>query len=236
MACSSRRRSWPRRWATEADARLGEAPGEQPLPASRLLKSASAAVELFGWGPPLQGKSFASGGGRRCKGKSFASGGGRRCKGFASAAWFRVLLQHAGAVHPCTARTKSPCSDVLRDRGVRRFGGHCLRAAGTGIDEATDIQVAKDAVVRGLGASRPWMACARLLEPGMAQPGDAHDPRTAAAPPDAYGLRRFSDWPDPASITGEEPKKKATSPGGFFHRADGSGTPAPEPGQPKAAA
>ena len=178
MACSSRRRSWPRRWATEADARLGEAPGEQPLPASRLLKSASAAVELFGWGPPLQGKSF-------------ASGGGRRCKGISSAAWFRVLLQHAGAVHPCTARTKSPCSDVLRDRGVRRFGGHCLRAAGTGIDEATDIQVAKDAAVRGSGASRPWMACARLLEPGTAQPGDAHDPRTAAAPPEGDIPRCF---------------------------------------------
>ena len=86
-----------------------EASREQPLPASRLLKSASAAVELFGWGPPLQGKSF-------------ASGGGRRCKGISSAAWFRVLLQHAGAVHPCTARTKSPCSDVLRDRGGPGFG------------------------------------------------------------------------------------------------------------------
>ena len=61
----------------------------------------------------------ASGRGRRCKGKSFASGGGRRCKGISSAAWFRVLLQHAGAVHPGStqtrpARTKSPCSDVRR--------------------------------------------------------------------------------------------------------------------------
>ncbi len=50
----------------------------------------------------------------RAKAKASASGGGRRCKGISSAAWFRVLLQHAGAVHPCTARTKSPCSDVLR--------------------------------------------------------------------------------------------------------------------------
>ena len=64
--------------------------------------------------------------------------------------------------------------------------------AGAGIDEATDIQMAKDAVVRGSGASRPWMACARLLEPGTAESGDAHDPRTAAAPPEARGLRRFS--------------------------------------------
>ena len=63
-----------------------------------------------------------SGGGRRCKGKSFASGRGRRYKGISSAAWLRVLLQHAGAVHPCTARTKSPCSDVLRDRGGPGFG------------------------------------------------------------------------------------------------------------------
>ena len=80
-------------------------------------------------GPPLQSQSqsesesesesesFASGGGRRCKSRAEApaSGGGRRYKGISSAAWFRVLLQHAGAVHPCTARTKSPCSDVLRD-------------------------------------------------------------------------------------------------------------------------
>ena len=50
----------------------------------------------------------------RAKAKASASGGGRRCKGISSAAWFRVLLQYAGAVHPCTARTKSPCSDVLR--------------------------------------------------------------------------------------------------------------------------
>ena len=67
-------------------------------------------------------------------------------------------------------------------RGVFRFGGHCLRPVGAGIDEATDIQLAKDAVVRGSGASRPWMACARLLEPWTAQSGDAHDPRTTAAP------------------------------------------------------
>ena len=51
---------------------------------------------------------------RRCKGNSFASGGGRRYKGFAFAAWFRVLLQHAGVVHPCTTRTRTPCIGVLR--------------------------------------------------------------------------------------------------------------------------
>ena len=138
-----------------------------------------------GGGRRCKGKSFASGGGRRCRGKSLASGRGRRCKGISSAAWFRVLLQHAGAVHPCTARTKSPCSDVLRDRGVRRFGGHFLQPHRAGIDEATDIHLAKDAAVRGSGASRPWMACARLLEPWTAESGDAPDPRTAAAPPEA---------------------------------------------------
>ena len=51
------------------------------------------------------------------------------------------------------------------------------------LDETSGLNVAKDAVVRGSGASRPWMACARLLEPGTAESGDAHDPRTAAAPP-----------------------------------------------------
>ena len=131
-------------------------------------------------GPPLQGQS-----------ESIGFGRGRRYKGISSAAWFRVLLQHAGAVHPCTARTKSPCSDVLRDRGVPRFGGHFLQPHRAGIDEATDIHLAKDAAVRGSGASRPWMACARLLEPWMAESGDAHDPRTAAAPPEADKLQCF---------------------------------------------
>ena len=121
--------------------------------------------------------------GRRYKGKSFASGRGRRYKEISSAAWFRVLLQYAGAVHPCTARTKSPCSDVLRGVVFLASARDLFRHVGANIDEATDIQVAKDAAVRGSGASRPWMACARLLEPWMAQPGDAHDPRTAAAPP-----------------------------------------------------
>ena len=60
--------------------------------------------------------------------------------------------------------------------------GHFFWYAGAGIDEATDIQVAKDAAVRGSGASRPWMACARLLEPRTAESGDAPDPRTTAAP------------------------------------------------------
>ena len=142
----------------------------------------------------------------RAKAKALASGGGRRCKGISSAAWFRVLLQHAGAVHPCTARTKSPCSGVLRSMAFIASARHSFWHAGAGIYEATDLQVAKDAVVRGSGASRPWMACARLLEPGTAESGDAHDPRTTAAPPEASQHRRFSTWPDLASLQpGEEP-------------------------------
>ena len=62
---------------------------------------------------------------------------------------------------------------------------HSFWHAGAKIDEATDLQSAKDAVVRGSGASRPWMACARLLEPGTAQSGDAPDPRITAAPAEA---------------------------------------------------
>ena len=80
--------------------------------------------------------------------------------------------------------------------------------AEAGIDEATDIEVAKDAVVRGSGASRPWMACARLLEPWTAEPGDAPDPRTAAAPPEANALRRFSTFPSSAALVWERPKTK----------------------------
>ena len=46
----------------------------------------------------------------------------------------------------------------------------------------------------------------RLLEPGTAESGDAHDPRTTAAPPEASQHRRFSTWPDLASLQpGEEP-------------------------------
>ena len=57
------------------------------------------------------------------------------------------------------------------------------------LDETSGLNVAKDAAVRGSGASRPWMACARLLEPWMAESGDAHDPRTAAAPPEGDNPR-----------------------------------------------
>ena len=103
--------------------------------------------------------------------------------------------------------------------------GHFFWYAGAGIDEATDIQVAKDAAVRGSGASRPWMACARLLEPGTAESGDAPDPRTAAAPPEAENSSALrphcrgstrSQW-TPAHFDlagsgipqlGEEPKKE----------------------------
>ena len=206
-------------------------------------------------GPPLQSQSesesesFASGGGRRCKSRAEApaSGGGRRYKGISSAAWFRVLLQHAGAVHPCTARTKSPCSDVLRGLVLPASAGcsqpisytsHSRQSALGGIDEATDIHMAKDAVVRGSGASRPWMACARLLEPRTAQPGDAPDPRITAAPaeasetgalhPHCRGSPR-SDAPDPR--TAAAPSRSRQTPALF--KLAGSGIPqsGEEPGK-----
>ena len=80
------------------------------------------------------------------------------------------------------------------------------------LDETSGLNVAKDAVVRGSGASRPWMACVRLLEPGTAQPGDAPDPRTTAAPPEASGLQRFSSWADPASLGWVKKKNRAGGP------------------------
>ena len=78
-----------------------------------------------------------------------------------------------------------PLQDRIEASREQPFG--CCKAfrAGAAFDEATELQLAKDAVVRGSGASRPWMACVRLLEPGTAESGDAHDPRTAAAPPEA---------------------------------------------------
>ena len=93
--------------------------------------------------------------------------------------------------------------------------GHFFWYAGAGIDEATDIQVAKDAAVRGSGASRPWMACARLLAPWTAQSGDAHDPRTAAAPPEANGFRRFSSWADLASSDWAKNQEKSPTVAGW---------------------
>ena len=100
---------------------------------------------------------------RRCKGNSLASGGGRRYKGFAFAAWFRVLLQHAGVVHPCTTRTRTPCIDVLRRVQVMASVGHgygnsisatTATATATAVpvsvsNEATASTWRKDVVVRG---------------------------------------------------------------------------------------
>jgi len=51
--------------------------------------------------------------------------------------------------------------------------------------EATTSTPPQDVVPWGSGASRPWMACARSLEPRMAEPGDAPGPQGAAAPSEA---------------------------------------------------
>ena len=143
-----------------------------------------------------------SGGGRRCKGKSFASGRGRRYKGISSAAWLRVLLQHAGAVHPCTARTKSPCSDVLRDRGGPGFGeawqSRHRRSHGPSVGERRG----------GAGIGRK-QAMDGLRSPVGAMDGGIR--RCARSPhcrgsPEASELRRSSLRPDLASLqSGEEP-------------------------------
>ena len=155
-----------------------------------------------------------SGGGRRCKGKSFASGRGRRYKGISSAAWLRVLLQHAGAVHPCTARTKSPCSDVLRDRGGPGFGeawqsrhrrshgpsvGERRGGAGIGRKQAMDGLCspvgARDGATRRCARSPRHRGSPRRRQvPALWLKPEA---RITATPHEASGLRRFSAWPDP---------------------------------------
>ena len=85
---------------------------------------------------------------------------------------------------PLQRRPSQPwCSPFRRAKSLAQSRSHSRQSVLDGIDEATDMPVAKDAVVRGSGASRPWMACARLLEPWTAESGDAHDPRTTAAPP-----------------------------------------------------
>ena len=140
-----------------------------------------------GMGPPLQIRSgsFGSVPGPSLQGQKLRFGPGPPLQG-----------DFVRRVVPRPAPTRGRGTSMYRSdeiplqwrpsrHGAFRFGGHCLRPAGAGIDEATDIHLAKDAVVRGSGASRPWMACARLLEPGTAESGDAPDPRTAAAPAEA---------------------------------------------------
>ena len=103
----------------------------------------------------------------------------------------------------------------LQRRPSQSWCSSLRRACRAGIDEATDTHLAKDAMVRGSGASRPWMACARLLAPWTAQSGDAHDPRTAAAPPEAKGFRRFSSWADPASSDWAKNQEKTPTVAGW---------------------
>ena len=113
-----------------------------PAPPSAILRLSPPSigesrdqVQLFetwsldsGWGCRCRGNSIRFGPGPPLQGQKLRFGRGRRCKGISSAAWFRVLLQHAGAVHPGStqtrpARTKSPCSDVLRHDGWPGFVG-----------------------------------------------------------------------------------------------------------------
>src|SRR5690606_18013049 len=51
------------------------------------------------------------------------------------------------------------------------------------------LNAVEDVVPQGSGASRPWMACGRALEPGTAEPRDAPDPCGAAAPSEASAPR-----------------------------------------------
>ena len=177
-------------------------------------------------GPSLQGES-----------QRLGFGWGRRYKGISSAAWFRVLLQHAGAVHPGStqtrsARTKSPCSDVLRNRGVPRFGvpraspspgAIPVKACWTASTKPRTCRWRKtrwcgDRVQAGHGW--PALACwsqgwrnqaMRTIPapPRLPPEGDKSrrfgSGQKPASPHEASGLRRFSAWPDPESIAGEEP-------------------------------
>src|SRR5690606_14574394 len=52
-------------------------------------------------------------------------------------------------------------------------------------NRSLDLHAAEAVVPRGHGASRPWMACARALEPRTAEPRDAPCPLGTAAPSEA---------------------------------------------------
>src|SRR5690606_30596952 len=52
-------------------------------------------------------------------------------------------------------------------------------------NRSLDLHAAEAVVPRGHGASRPWMACARALEPRTAEPRDAPCPLGTAVPSEA---------------------------------------------------
>ena len=143
-----------------------------------------------GRGPPLQGQKLRFGRGPPLQDQSESIGFGR---GPPLQGDFvrRVVPRPAPTRGRGTSMYRSDEIPLQRRPSPNRSPGfagpqpqHWYRfSAGTLVRRNLSLSVAKDAVVRGSGASRPWMACARLLEPWMAQPGDAHDPRTAAAPP-----------------------------------------------------
>ena len=150
---------------------IGSGPGP-PLQGQKLR---------FGRGPPLQGQQPRFGPGPPLQGQQPRFGQGPSLQGdFVR----RVVPRPAPTRGRGTSMYRSD-EIPLQRRPSQSWCSSLRRACRAGIDEATDTHLAKDAMVRGSGASRPWMACARLLAPWTAQSGDAHDPRTAAAPPEA---------------------------------------------------
>ena len=165
----------------------------------------------FGRGPPLQGQQPRFGPGPPLQGQQPRFGQGP------SLQWDfvrRVVPRPAPTRGRGTSMYRSD-EIPLQRRPSQSWCSSLRRACRAGIDEATDTHLAKDAMVRGSGASRPWMACARLLAPWTAQSGDAHDPRTAAAPPEAKGFRRFSSWADPASSDWAKNQEKTPTVAGW---------------------
>ena len=121
--------------------------------------------------------------GRRPRG-ALRPGASMAARKSASSQWPRrpLICQPPGRVG--LARLPRPISQRRREAAGRApLYNRRVQPAQRGEQERShDPNAPEDAVARGYPASRPWMACVRALEPGMAEPRDAGYPRAAAAP------------------------------------------------------
>ena len=107
------------------------------------------------------------------------------------------------------ARFVSACRSQYR-RSHGHTGGERRGSAGIGRKQALDglrsPVGAMDCATRRCARSPHCRGSPRTRQIPVLWPRP--EARTTAAPPEANALRRFSTWPDPASLTGEEPQKR----------------------------
>ena len=180
-----------------------------------------------GMGPPLQIRSgsFGSVPGPSLQGQKLRFGPGPPLQGdFVR----RVVPRPAPTRGRGTSMYRSdeiPLQRRPSRRGDLRFGGACRNrhrrnlgpqrgerrgGAGIGRKQAMDglrsPVGARDGATRRCARSPHCRGSPRTRQIPVLWPRP--EARTTAAPPEANALRRFSTWPDPASLTGEEPQER----------------------------